>query len=290
VSVIVVDKSVIIAAPRGLLKTLGLSFLLTDTLLFEIATERKQQGPGVSLAHGAPRQTRVPAILKRAMQEAGNSWVERESAMRWELEEGVSAGDENAPRFGLTEKALAAVMSCSSGLYQQCVEYEAAVGSLASIGHAPDEEESFQWVRRLSEQELFARLRQDFCSPEGRARIAKEAGEGIGQRAKKRGYRVSAGFDPRPSWLAFGMILSKKVFIPWKFWCYGDEPADRRKRANPWFDTEYIAYMAIADGLLSADVNQLKLAWACWPEKEPSIYSLDTQDHTISQFRPEWPK
>ena len=286
---VVIDKSALVAAPLGLLKTLDFAFLLADTLLYEIGTEKLGQDKNLSVAEESRANGRIRATLKKAMEEAGNTWVDRESALRWELERGVSAAVENAPRFNLLDTALPEILSCSSGLYGQCMEYEVPIGRLASTAHAPADEESFQRVRRLNERELFEQLRRDHCSPEGRMRIAKEAKEAIAQRAKERGYQVVPSFDPGPGWLAFGMILSKMVFLPWKFWRYGDQPADRGKPANPWFDTDYIAYMAIADGLLSADRNQLKLAWACWPEKESWIYCLDTQDHTISQFRPEWP-
>lgn len=285
---IVIDKSALIGAPCGLLKTLPFVFLLTDTLLFEIGTEKLGQNTALSPAEESRANGRITATLKRAMEEAGNTWVERESALKWELERGLSAGVDNAPRFSLTVGALPEIMSCSTGLYQQCMEHEVLAGNLASTAHAPGDEASFKWVRRLSEHELFEQLRRDHCSPEDRIRIAKEAKDAIGQRAKELGYQVVQGFDPGPGWLAFGMILSKMVFLPWKFRTYGDEPADRGKPANPWFDTDYIAYMAIADGLLSADKNQLKLAWACWPEKESSIYYFDKQDRKISHFHPEW--
>ena len=285
---IVIDKSALVAAPPGRLKTLGFSFLLTDTLLHEIGTEKLGQDKNLSVAQKSRADGRIKATLKKAMQEARSTCVDRESALRWELERGVSAGVEDAPWCSLRNTALSEIVSFSSGLYEQCVEYEVRIGRLASTAHAPADEEYFQWLRRLEERELFEHLRREYCSPEGRMRIAKEAKDTFVQGAKERGCQVVPSFDPGPGWLAFGMILSKLVFLPWKFWRYGDQPADRRKPANPWFDAEYIAYMAIADGLLSADREQLKLAWACWSEKESSIYYLDTQDHTISQFRPEW--
>jgi len=290
VKTLIIDKSALLAAPLGLLKTLDFAFLLTDTLLFEIGTAKLGQDKYLSVEEESRANGRIRANLKKALEEVGNTWVDRESAIRWELESGVSAAVENAPRFNLLETALPLILSCSSGLYGQCMEYEVRIGRLASTAHAPRDEEYFQSVRRLKECEVFDLLRRDHCSPEGRIRIAKEAKDVIGRRAKELGYQVVPSFDPGPGWLAFGMILSKLVFLPWKFWRYGDEPADRDKPANPWFDTDYIAYRAIADGLLSADREQLKLAWACWSEKESSIYYLDTQDHTISQFRPEWPQ
>lgn len=290
VKTIVLDKSALMGAHKCLLKERQseFAFLLTDTLLFEIGTEKLGQDEALCVAGKAPRSRRITATLKKAMEEAGNTWVDRESALKWELERGVSAGVDDAPRYNLLDTALPEILSISNGLYGQCMEYEMLAGNLASTAHAPGDEAAFKWVHRLSEHAFFEQLRRDHCSPEGRVRIAKEAKDTIGQRAKELGYQVVQGFDPGPGWLVFGMILSKMVFLPWKLRTYGDEPADRGKPANPWFDTEYIAYMAIADGLLSADKNQLKLAWACWPEKESSIYYFDTQDHKISHFHPEW--
>ena len=288
VKTVVIDKSALVAAPPGLLKTLDFAFLLTDTLLEEIGTEKLGQDKSMSVAEESRANGRIKATLKKAIEEAGNTWVDREPAIRWELEHGVSAAVQDAPRFNLVDTALPDMLFCMSERYKQCMEYEVRIGRLASTAHSPVDEEYFQRIRRFSERELFEHLRREYCSPEGRMRIAKEAKEAIGQGAKERGCQVVPSFDPGPGWLAFGMILSRMVFLPWKFWKYGDQPADRRKPANPWFDTDYIAYMAIADGLLSADINQLKMAWACWPEKESSICCLDTQDHTVSQFRPEW--
>lgn len=287
---IVIDKSALRAAPRGLLKELqgDFAFLLTDTLLHEIGTEKLRQGATLSTEEEAHHDRIITATMRRAMQEAGNSWVERESAIRWETEHGVSAAADDAPRLSLLDEGLPDILSCSTELYDKCMEYEMQSGLLASTPHEPSEDALFQRIRGFSEAKFFEELRRDYCSAEERRHIAKEAKETIGQGAKELGYRVVPTFTPGPGWLAFGMILSKWVFLRWKFWRYGDEPADRSKPANPWYDTDYIAYMAIADGLLSADRNQLKLAWACWPEKESSIYSLNTQDHTISKFRPEW--
>jgi hypothetical protein len=285
---IVIDKSALIAAPTGLLKTLDFAFLLTDTLLHEIGTERLGQNKPLSGAEGSRANGRVRANLKKAVEEAGNTWVDRESAIRWEIERGVSAGVADAPRFRLSDTPAPDILSIVNDHYAECMQYELQTGRLASTAHLPADEAQFQRFRRLRPAEFLEKLRRDHCTAEERNRIAKEAKDTIGQGGKERGYQVAPSFDPGPGWLAFGMILAKMVFLPWKFWRYGDESADRRKPANPWFDTEYISYMAIADGLLSADRNQLELAWACWPEKASSIFSFNTQDYTISPFRPEW--
>ena len=89
-------------------------------------------------------------------------------------------------------------------------------------------------------------------------------------------------------WFSFGMALVGEAFRQWKLWKYGDEPADTKKPANPFYDTMYIAFMAIADGIVSADKNLLKLAWACWPDKREYIYDYDMREHRIIPFQPKW--
>ena len=84
------------------------------------------------------------------------------------------------------------------------------------------------------------------------------------------------------------MVLVSKVFRDWKLWKYRDEPADPKKPANPFYDTMYIAIMAIAEGVISMDKNLLKLAWACWPDKREHIYDYDMHEHQIIPFEPKW--
>jgi hypothetical protein len=99
---------------------------------------------------------------------------------------------------------------------------------------------------------------------------------------------MSWGFSPGPGYLGFGIRLSSKCFLYWKLWKYGDAPACPQKPANPWLDTLYVGYMAIADGILSSDKGQLEMAWVCWPEKESSILYYNRNDNSITRFQPEW--
>jgi len=286
-SVLVIDKSVLVSAPKELLKELrgDHCFLLTDTLLYEIATEKVKQRCGMSVEQETALNDRILRIYRRAVEEAGNSWVDREPTISWEIERGISAADSAAPRNSLSPEELSAFLANPDDLWKKCIEYEEPIERLASTDHAPSDEAALNSIRRLQGPEFLRKLRENFGSMEARVRIANEAKETLAKEGRKRGYVVSACFEPGPNWLSFGMILAKRVFLPWKLWRYGDGPADRSKPANPWFDTDYVAYVAIADGLLSGDSKQLELAWACWPEKESSILAFDTRNHTISPFR-----
>lgn len=98
---------------------------------------------------------------------------------------------------------------------------------------------------------------------------------------QKLGHGIVESFDPDLGWFSISVVPAKMVFLPWEFWRYGDEPAHHRKPANPWFGTNCIGYVAIADGMLSADVSQVKLAWTCWPGKESAIFRFDIDQHHL---------
>ena len=285
---LVLDKSAIKAAPGGLLTKLraDFSFLLTDTLLYEIATERLGERGELPADEQATLDAMITANFIRSIQEAGNTWVERCSVLQWEMEQGTTGRAEIAPRFSLTGPKVTDILS--KDVIEVCQAYEEPKGLLASVAHAEADEEYFQKIRRMKPQDVLPQIREDYCSEGGRARVAAEARTCFEEKAGELGLSVASTFVPGPDWLAFGMILAKMLYLPWKFWRYGDEAADPKKPANPWFDTDYVGYMAIADGLVSSDKKQLELAWACWPEKEEAIFVLDQHDHSLVRFRPEW--
>jgi len=281
----VLDKSVLIAAPQDMFEKQPFSFLLPDILLQEIGTEKEE---GCKDNCGSLNERRISSNLKKVMRKVGNTWVDSESAIRWELERGISASDKNAPCSNLSDEKKIMEIVSSKDLHHENMKYEDCSARLSSVAHSPKDEQSFQDIRQLKETEFFRLLRQIFSSPDLQKRITMEVKDIFEKIASKQGWHVSEQFNPDPTWLSYGMILSEMVFLPWKLWKYGDNPAGTRKPANPWFDMKYIAYMAIADGILSADIDQLKLAWACWPEKESSIYYFNTNDHEISQFHSKW--
>ncbi len=106
--------------------------------------------------------------------------------------------------------------------------------------------------------------------------------------AKGKGLQVSPRFNPGPGWLTFGIDLVARAFFKLRLWTEKDPGLVQRKSPNPFFDSVYIAYISIANGILSSDKGLLKLAWACWPEKEKNLYEFDMQTQTIRPFAPSW--
>jgi len=118
--------------------------------------------------------------------------------------------------------------------------------------------------------------------------LPMEARSGFSDVAANHGIAVSPSFVPDRDWLAYGIELVNRAYLPWKFWRVGDEQADTRKPANPFFDNLYIASMALADGIISCDRDLLRLSWVCWPEKRDNIFRYDTNTHTPNRFKPGW--
>ena len=160
--------------------------------------------------------------------------------------------------------------------------------TIASIVHAPEDEEFFHEATGLREPEIFLRLEENLSSQEGTRKIAAAAKRSFTEPALHRGWSVSDSFRPTRTWFCFGVELVYQAYPLFKFSKYGDEPADKRKPANPFLDLYYIMYCAITDGLLSKDENQLKLAWACWPEKRDNIRWFDDKTKTHHKYVPSW--
>ena len=109
-------------------------------------------------------------------------------------------------------------------------------------------------------------------------------------KAKTSKFEVAGNLNPIRDWLSFGIILTANVVYFLAAWKYGrgDKPSVTKKSVNFSFDVRYMPYIAIADGILSSDKEQLKLAWALWPEKRESIYYYDQAKHEPEVFEPGW--
>ena len=284
--ILVLDKSVVQAARRGVLSSLrgDFEFLLTGTLLHEMGTQGLAERDGL-LPHEEVRLDQgIRTNFIRTIEEAGNRWIASDDALRWEVEEGRSA--RYAPRRSL--KVVPCIGMLSDTQRMDCLSEDQQMGLLVSVSHAVGDGGAFAAVRRLSKSEFYAWIETN-CSP-GAADdpVATEARDLFAAVAKCKGLQVSSNFRPRRDWLAFGLIHSWKSFLAWKFWKYGDDAPDRKKPANPYRDIIYRAFVSIADGLLSADKDLLRLTWACWPEKRDSIYSYDMTSHAVVLFEPDW--
>lgn len=283
---LVLDKSAVKAAPRGLLNNLrtDFDFLLPDTLLHEIATEKLDQRDTLSAAARTELDNKIRANFLKTIEEAGNLWLDNETALSWEIQEGRAA--KHAPQLSLCVTPSIDILSVAER--QLCLDDDAKKGKLMSVVHAPADQPGFEEIRSWGEEALFRRLRDDYSSDQVRLQVAIDAKNGFSEIALVRGMTVSPAFAPDPGWFSFGITLASRAYLPWKFWKRGDGPADPKKPPNPYFDMVYVGYIAIADGILSADKDLLKMAWACWPEKESGIYEFDTQSHRITTFNPHW--
>lgn len=285
---LVLDKSVVVATPRDFLKNHRdrFDFLLTDTLHHEIFTEKLDQWDSLCPDERTKTRQRIHASFRKAQEGAGNLWVDNERALGWEITEGCSA--RHAPTRSISFTFTPSNDMFSEEWKRECLKYDAKRGKLMSVVHAPVDQNVFERVRSLREEELFHQVRQDYSSERFRNSFALDAKTGFSEHGARRGLKVAPGFAPGAGWFSFGIIMASFAYLRWKFWKYGDDPPDRKSPANPYFDMVYVSYIAIADGILSSDKNLLKIAWACYPEKEEDLYEFDTQTHEIATFKPQW--
>ena len=92
-STLVLDMSVVRAAPKGCLKSFrkkGIDFLLTDVLLQEIGTLGMRDTGSALVSRGTNNSSMIDAAFRKAIQECGNTWVDSVTALRWEIEHGES--------------------------------------------------------------------------------------------------------------------------------------------------------------------------------------------------------
>ncbi|MCK4626287.1 MAG: hypothetical protein KAV00_13295 [Phycisphaerae bacterium] len=285
--VLVLDKSVVKAAPKGFLKRLRprFNFLLTDALLQEIGTEKLDKREMLCESEKERLDQKIRANFKRTIEEAGNLWIDNETALTCEIETGCSA--KQSSRFSLC--SIPSLDLLSEGQTKKaCLDYDTKVANLVSVVHAPEDESGFQKVTNMGEEELFMSIQTDYSSEDVLQRIAQDAKDGFGEVATSRGLHVSPHFKPRRDWFSFGITLASWSFLPWKFWKRGDRSADPKKPPNPYYDMIYRGYIAVADGILSADKDLLKLSWACWSEKRANIFDFNRQEQRIVQFEPQW--
>ncbi len=283
---LVLDKSALIGASRYGIKKLRerFDFLLTDTLLHEIATEGFKEHGKLCEKKQKKLDQRIDATFAKTVRDLGNSWIEMNVSIRWEIENGRSA--KFGPIFSTEDIRITDYLSPK--VLKLSAEYEGRIGNLTGMKHHPEDEDDFQVVRRMSEREVLEKMEHDFAREQAICDIAEDARRSFVESARERGWSVSSYYKLDRGWLSFGMYLVHRGYVPWKFNKYGDEPAQPKKPANPSFDLIYIGHMAIADGILSTDKEQLKLAWAIWPEKRENIYYYDQATHEPEVFEPEW--
>ena len=283
---LVLDKSALRALNRDKLIELRkhFDFLLPDILLHEIATEGFEERKELKDEERKILDGRINATFTKSIKCAGNSWIEMSSSVRWEIENGRSA--KYGPRFSTEDIRIADYLTLST--LELSAEYEAGKEKLVGVAHFPEDEKDFRAVRRMTECEVLEKMRQDFASDQATARLKDVVRNSFLESAEEWGWNVSSRYNPDRTWLSFGVYFVQQAYLYWKYHKYGDTPPQPKKPANPWFDLICIGHMAIAEGILSGDKEQLKLAWALWPEKRENIYRYDQDSHKAIRFVPEW--
>ena len=264
---VVLDKSALFAAPGEMLAqaTKEMEFLLIHPLCYELGTDR--QGKANTLIAKARRSVGDKCLPPNAM------------IIDHELQEGTSGADflsTSAPRFRLSETAV--------GDHGELQSFEDEAGWSGSVN--PIDEELSVIVKEMADlQQLMAYVEAEVVAdPE----IVVRARGFWQDFANRHGMTVSPGFRPGPGWLTYGSQLAKDAFWTWKVW-----KSTRREgvggAVNTTLDTEYVAYMAIADGVLSSETNfLLPFAWACWPSKREHIYLYSQERRKIERYVPGW--
>jgi hypothetical protein len=263
-----------------------LYIVLTDTLLYEISTERLRDRVLLCDQDARGLDSMIAASLAKA-REAGDEWVERSEALRWEILRGESA--RSAPRFAMKRSfTLQDILDTLAEVGDACLSHDTAMGRLGSVVHAPRDEAGFSRIRGMDKRSFFDYLQAHLSSPGLLEALPMEARNGFMKVAAEHGLTPSPRFIPDRGWLAYGIELAGRAYVPWKLWRVGDQEADAHKPANPFFDNLYIAFMAIGDGIISCDKDLLALSWVCWPEKRRHILGYDSANHQPTQFRPDW--
>ena len=153
---------------------------------------------------------------------------------------------------------------------------------VVSIPHNPRYEAEFQKLQNVPELEFWPWLSTNMVYEVIVARTI----EVFRSKAGKCGLDISGGFKPTRDWFCYGLVLASDAFFLWKCRFVGD--GSPTKADHCFHDIGYLACMALADGLMSCDKVLLNLAWACWPEKRDCIYSYDSMNKRVCQYRPDW--
>ena len=285
IMLIVLDKSAIVAAPWRVLLDLRqqFRFLTTDMLLHEIATEGLQEVKTLTMSDMTRLTNRIALTLAKA-KEVSDSWFERYHALTWEIVQGESS--RQAPQLQIPRVTVEEMLQLVHSEPEELLRQDEAMAQLSAFVHAPEDEETFRKLRRLTRSQMLDFLDEHFANPQTHSICAREALVEFSALWRTLGHSISPRFLPDRSWLTYGIALTNRAFLVWKFCRFGDAAADSKKPENAIYDNFYVAAMACADGILSADTNLLELAWVCWPEKRDAILQFNQQSKTPEQFRP----
>ena len=276
---LVLDKSVLQGAQGEFIKELGgkFDFLLPGMLLYEIYTKRLEERPQLAQSQKDTLDQGIEANLWKVAEKTGNQWVNELNALRWEAEKGCSAG--HMPTERLKTKSIEEMFS-NQTMVEQCLEYEKHSEFLAKVCLSQELRNEWKPYLEMDERGFLAEMRKS------QSWVAEAAINHVRDISSQEGWKISPNFKPDRQWFSFGWVLAFGLSGGWQVYKHPDGAVPKTKKAaNVCFDAYYIACVAIADGLLSADKEMLKLAWACWPEKEDHIYEYDREKKKIIPFK-----
>ena len=278
---LVLDKSAVVAVPQGYLRSLrkDFSFLLSDVLGEEIGIEAMEN----SVQSSPRRKARADANLRKCTEEAGNEWVERMEAVRWEAVQACSA--RLMPRSPVQETSLQDI-HVPDTVRAESLQLKKNMADWASVIHDAEDELPFQAIRRMNEKELYEAIQNDSSSDEVHHVVVQAAERRLVEEAIRCNQIPPSRPEPDRGWLTYGLELVSRGLRHWKYGLYGDDRP--HKPDNLVCDLHYVGFMAIADGILSHDAHLLKLAWAIWPEKRNHIYDFRPDEKQLLRFEPPW--
>ena len=155
---------------------------------------------------------------------------------------------------------------------------------MGKFEYGPDDALAIANIRRLQKPELYQFL-ENRQATIPLARLTEQLWSTGGE---EHGLKVSSRFKPKPDWLCYGLQVVTELSAYWKAWRYGNDPAHAQKPANFGLDLTYVAFMALAAGLLTAEASLLDFAWACWPAKRAGLHLYDMRLQEIIPYRPPW--
>ena len=265
---LILDKSVLVAAAPGVLKTFARDFLLylTPELLAEVQLKNE-------------RRTK---LIARILSDTPDRWLPLpQDVITWELLHGISA------RLALAQPGFLRTLNegCNFPDEAARVAYERQAQELCCFPSGLNEEEACELMRNAP-LELFSKFVQD--------KLLAQDGpvERFLWDPLLIEFAARLAFDALPKWKpsrdsfchALALVMTAGYYF--KILRYGSEPADRRNLGNFTHDRLYLPYIVLADGLLSNDRNQLAQAWAYWPEKRDCLFMYDSNIRALRLYEP----
>jgi hypothetical protein len=288
---IILDKNILQMCNRGkreLKKITGnFQFLLTDVLIHEIYSQDIEKRGIVSGDELVKLNQKILSNIQKAVDDTDNIWINADTALGWEAQKGQSA------KYCKTTfkiiKTLSAEDMLTESVICECLSKEKVHGEFIRKKHTPNDPDFEIQLRNLSEKELFGEVSNNAFSKERTKVVKSGAKDVLTDFAKKKDIHIAPVLTPESDWFSYGYVLLALTYELLKF--AGKERdlyKEPGKEANAFYDMEYLAYMAIADGIVTNDKMMLKVAWSLWPEKRENLFVLNQEEKVLVRFTPEW--